>query len=871
MTPMHPILAILALTATLLTANPFFENHCLDCHDSDLKKGGIDLSTLDSSKLDDLKILDLWVKVHDRVRDGEMPPKKKDRPPADALAAFLAPLNETLTATTAAQQAATGRAAIRRLNRFEFENSLRDLLALPGLRIAHTLPADGKAHGFDRLAAALDTSFVHLETYLAAIDTALDAALCPSPEQPPVFKYRYNPLHNLRKNGKECEGDVALAIGNKTGIGLAGMTRDETLYPDWSHHLTDDPPHSTAFGLFRHEDADYRLKLTHLLPVLSGKHKLRLRGYSFGWDGKKVVSTERHGAVTWGIFATGEQFGTVDLPPNAAAEREVTAYLERGKGLSHGTDDWLRLIGSSLENFRDYAHGENANVTGPMSPAPGIAIEWVELEGPIHEQWPPASHVALFGDLPVKLWSPETRTPKPLQQKWERGNPDTFPKDIYGHRNEQQPVVFVESTDPKADAARLLKIFLPKAFRRPVTSAEHAEYLALFAEHFAIGPAFQDALIATYRAALSSPEFMLLREPVGPLDDHSLAVRLAYFLWSGPPDATLTTLADRGQLARPAVLREQVERLLNDPRSARFTENFLGGWLDLRKIGDTQPDRVLYPEFMPWLQEAAVLESHAYFDELVRENLPVTHLVTSDFAMLNEPLARLYGIDGVRGWDIRKVSLPPGSPRGGFLTQASILKTTAAGTTTSPVKRGVFVMEKILGIHPTPPPPAVGSIEPDVRGATTIREQLDKHRASRTCAACHAKIDGYGFALEAFDVVGEHRTRYRAMGYRDENAEKRVNGHTVQYYFGPAVNPSGEMPDGTPFSDVNELRAHLAARPQILATAFATHLATYATGAEISFADRAAIQSIVNATASSGHGFRDLIHAIVQSDLFRRR
>ncbi|MDB4538023.1 DUF1592 domain-containing protein [Akkermansiaceae bacterium] len=515
---------------------------------------------------------------------------------------------------------------------------------------------------------------------------------------------------------------------------------------------------------------------------------------------------------------------------------------------------------------------KNKDVLGPMSPAPGVAVEWVEIEGPLYESWPPPNHRSLFGDLAIKEWSENSGVPKPRQQTWPRGNPESFPKDIYGHRGEKRPVVYVESKQPEADAERLLRQFLRRALRRPVVEGELAGYLGKVAKGLAGGVAFQDAMILAYREILTSPEFMLLREPVGILDDHALATRLSYFLWNSLPDEELGKLADAGKLSDPAFLRSQTERMLKDERSKRFVKNFVGQWLGLRQLNTTQPDRKLYPEFMPWLGEAMQMESEAFFAELLENDLGVTHSVKSDFAMLNEPLAKLYEIEGVRGWDLRRVTLPEGSVRGGFLTQAAVLKTTANGTTTSPVKRGAFVMEKILGIVPTPPPPDVGSIEPDVRGATTVREQLERHRHNTSCAACHAKMDPYGFALESFDVVGEWREKYRVVGGEGAHDQrKKVNGHPIDYHRGLVVDCTGQLPDGRPFDDVNMLRVMLAEDPDRLADAFLSHLATYATGAHISFADRAAVAEILKKTKAGKYGVRSLIHELVQSKLFRQK
>ena len=850
------------------SVHAFFEEHCVECHDSETKKGGLDLTTL---KLDAAGF-ETWVKVHDRVCSGEMPPAKKPRPAAKDLDAAMASLSKELIAADKSREQRDGRSRLRRLNRVEFENTLRDLLALPALKVKDSLPEDGKSHGFDRLAGALDMSFVHMESYLAAVDKALNEALCPFVERPPVFKYRAYLTENNRKDGKECEGSVGLAIGNKTAIGLIGMKRDEKLIADTAHHLTDGEPKANAIGMFRHEDADFRWTMTAIEPVISGWHHLRVSGYSFGWDGKEVVPTERHGALGWGVFAKGEHYGTVDLPPNKPAERDITAWIERGGGMMHGTDDFLRIIAASCENFRDYAFGKNKDVVGPMSPAPGVAVEWVEIEGPLYDTWPPASHRALFGDLPVKEWTKDSGVPKPAQQTWPRGNPHSMPKDIYGERGDKRPVVYVESKEPSKDSERLLRSFLRRPLRRAVTDAEVAEYVAKVTTRLAAGAAFQDAMIAVYREVLTSPDFMLLREPAGRLDDHALASRLSYFLWSTLPDEELAALADKHQLSKSATLRAQTERMLKDKRAERFVENFTGQWLALRELNANQPDKKLYPEFMPWLSEAMLMESRAFFAELLKHDLGVKHFVQSDFAMLNEPLAHLYGIEGVRGWDMRRVAVPAGSVRGGFLTQAAVLKTTANGTTTSPVKRGAFVMDKILGIVPTPPPPDTGAIEPDVRGTTTIRAQLDKHRRNATCAGCHAKMDPYGFALESFDVVGEWRGQYRAMGGagRDED-RKLVNGHRIEYHAGLPVDCTGQLPDGRPFKDANELRTMLAADPERLARAFVGQLVTYATGAEISFADRSAVERIVKDAEGKNYGLRTLLLAVVESELFQSK
>lgn len=868
------VLALLS-AAALPAADPpeakFLAQHCTECHDAEVKKAGLDLAAL-AWKPQDADNFAMWVKVHDRIQAGEMPPAKKARPDAREAAAVTGGLAKRLVAADLAEQKAHGRTPMRRLSRTEFEWSVRDLLEMPALALKEALPEDGRSHGFDRLAHALDFSSIHLEAYLAAVDKALDAALCPLVEPPPTLKFRYRLWDQTRHNGKEAEGWVGRSLQERIAIGLIGLKQDiDTLAAPTPYTVTDSEPFITALGMFRQEDADYRCSLDTIKSFYTGWYKLRASGYSFHWDGKQVQPTERGGALSWGIYSKNIHYGTVGLPPNKAGETELTAWIERGGGMTHGTDDHLRIVLSSCENIRDFARKDDG-LNGPKVPAPGIAVEWVEIEGPIIDQWPPASHRALFGDLPVKEWTKDAGVPLPKQQTWPNGNPWSFPKDPYGERGDKRQKVFVASGAPPADAEKLLLTFARRAFRRPVSPGDVSSYLAIVKTRLDAGAAFQDAMLAAYRGILTAPEFLLLREAPGKLSPHALASRLASFLWSSIPDEALLAAADSGDLAKPDVLRAHTERLLKDPKGQRFVVDFLAQWLSLREINATQPDKKLYPEFTPLLQEAMLMESHAFFAELVKGDLPVTNVVKSDFAMLNEPLARHYGIDGVKGWDIRKVPLPAGSKRGGVLTQAAVLKVTAAGTTTSPVKRGAFVMERILGVHPSPPPADAGAIEPDVRGATTVREQLEKHRRNDTCNSCHQKMDGYGFALESYDVTGEWRAKYRAVGGgKGPEKDRIVNGHHIQYHYELPVDCAGTMPDGRPFADADRLRDLLAGEPERLARAFVSHLVTYATGEQVSFADRAAVDAILAKAKGKGFGIRTLIHETIQSDLFRTK
>ena len=424
----------------------------------------------------------------------------------------------------------------------------------------------------------------------------------------------------------------------------------------------------------------------------------------------------------------------------------------------------------------------------------------------------------------------------------------------------------------------LVASFASRAFRRPQSAAQLAPYREMARKALAKGDSFPEALRTAYRAILCSPRFLTFTEQSGRLDDYALASRLSYALWVSMPDQQLFTLAAGGKLREPSAVAQQVDRMLADAKAARFVRSFTDQWLKLNQIDFTSPDTRQFPAFDPVLQESMLQETRSYIAELIRRDLPVTHLVESDFTFLNGRLARHYLGDIERGrqsgkkdvssvpfdpgWaaklaasplqpggGIQAVKLVPGTPRGGLLAQGAVLKVTADGTVTSPVVRGVFVNERILGEHIPPPPPGVPAIEPDVRGAVTIREQLDKHRNDEACAACHRTIDPPGFALENFDPVGNWRGRYGGGK-------------------GRPVDPSGRTTDGASFAGFAEWKALHAQRGGQLARGFAGQFLTYATGAAMRFSDETVLDAIAKATAPAQHGFRSILKASVQSAIF---
>lgn len=679
---------------------------------------------------------------------------------------------------------------LRRLNRLEYEHTLHDLFDIR-TPLAELLPEDGKLHGFDTVGSALDLSSAHLQNYLEAADLALGAATQKGSRPPSrTDTYRFGEGRNKDHIGRHWHRakDGAVVFFNQ-GLFPA-------ILPD-----TFQAPHN-------------------------GRYRLRLTGYAY-------QSTE---PITFALYvlARGRDShsrlqGFYALPPGEAQQVELVADLVKG--------ETIRLMPQGLR-----APGNLTQVNLAEYSGAGLAIQTLQVEGPLIDRWPSRGHKLLWGDLPVML-------------------PQGGPKTAVGT---------LHSNNPQGDAERLLKTFVPVAFRRTVDEERIRPFVKLAHDELANGASFEQAMRTAYTAVLCSPHFLYLAEPTEKLDAYALASRLSYFLWRSAPDAELLAAAARGDLAKPDGLRQQTERLLCDPKSQRFVSDFLGLWLNLRDIDFTIPDVKLYPEFDPALQHAMVGETEQFFTRILQDNRPITDFLHSDWTMLNERLAKHYGIANVKGPEFREVKLSANSHRGGVLTQASVLKVSANGTTTSPVTRGAWVLERILGEPPPPPPPGVPGVEPDIRGATTIREQLDKHRTLATCAACHKVIDPPGFALESYDVIGGWRDRYRAVFVPGSKGETiRINNRQVA--LGPKVDASGELADGRKFSGSDEFKKLLLAEPDRFTKALVEKLATFATGREIGFSDRPAIAAIVNANAESQRGFRDLLHQLVQSELFRTK
>lgn len=776
----------------------FLEENCLGCHDSASKEGDLDLESL-RLKLHDPDNFHHWEYTFDRVRSGEMPPDEDIESESKNL--FLRTLRKRLAKFDSTRISSEGRVPARRLSRAQYERSVQGLLGID-VPLQDYLPEDSLSSGFDTVSKGQQISDHLMAAYLRTADAALDAAF----------------------------------------LAAANSDDDEAVLLDWTQLRRDERrPNREPEGRPEQEDIvswstsqNFYGRMGATTVPESGRYQIRLL--------VQAVNPPKNGHV-WCSLRSGacsakestlywiDGFEATSTP----TEHQFVARIRQGHKLQ------LRPNDSGLKKAP--VNGGKGTISGPRGfieelGVPGVAIKWIEMK----RITPDVEKIrrALFGDLKVQVVAKPSRA---------RAGDDQA--DV----NRKLEIV---SADPERDLKNRIRAFATRAFRRPVEDDELTPYFEFAANNFRNTESMAEAIRAAYRAILCSSRFLYFEEAPGTLDDHSLASRLSYFLWGTPPDDELRRLAAHGRLHDPNELRRQTDRLLSDPRSDTFVREFTDQWLQLYEIDFTTPDSQLYPEYDDVLHHTLRQESHQFVHDLIDNDLSVTNVVDSDFTYLNSRLARHYKIPWPGGTGLKRVKLDPADGRGGVITHASVLKVTANGTTTSPIIRGVWMLERITGQHVPPPPANVPAVEPDIRGATTIREQLDKHRNLESCAVCHVKIDPPGFALESYDVIGGFRQRYRAAA--SEGKKRWVDGLPV--------DPSYSLTTGESFDDIEGLKKILRSNPQQLARSFASQLVTYATGARPTFADRAKLEQIVGDTKRNDFGVRSLIHEVVQNPMF---
>lgn len=856
-----------------------------------------------------------WVKVHDRVAAGDMPPAEKKRPDSVAVTSFARNLATSLTTVEQGVLRRDGRTTRRRLNRSEYENSLRDLLDVPWLQIRDQLPEDGEAFKFNKNSSALDVSYVHMTRYLEVADYAMRQAIGLQLTRPSTTTKRYYARDERILTKFQPDANVQDGPPDRHKFPVLGAAAQPDVRT-YTAPLTAGPADPVtrereAVGWIASNYPGFGSSWINFQAPVTGRYRLRFNGYSL-WAAAGGHSRK---------FSGGEDRVGVDQPPNwfypnfdaispGRRHEPITIYSKGGPStrrlgafdiapeptVNQLDDVWLvaneYVVTDASRLYRARPTGFTGGFTNPLAQrdgVPAVAFRWMEVEGPLYDEKTTAGYRLMFGDLPVrKLAGGSSGVRIDVVSSLPAGQVRDEFQPLVRYYKEQQisttglaqatvlatVAVEVISTDPQTDAERLLRTFMQRAYRHPVVEGDVQLFLTLIKQRLASGLGFAEAMLAGYTAVLASPKFVYVDEKPGRLDDHSLATRLALFLWNGAPDDALRAHANLGDLHQPEVLRSETDRMLGDPKSRRFVEAFLDYWLEIRRMNETTPASSLYSDYYldDSLTEAALEETRLYFTELLREDLPARYVVDSDFTFVNDRLARHYGMTGVDGVAMRRVALPSGSVRGGVMTQASVLKVTANGTTTSPVLRGKWIMERIVGFDMPPPPAAVPAVEPDIRGAVTIREQLDKHRADESCSVCHRKIDPPGFALESFDVMGAWRENYRAPALdRAPYPGFGKNGWPYTFRLAQPVDATGQMPDGRAFRDVRDFKRFLLMDEVQIARNLIRQLSVFATGAPVHFSNRPEIERIVRATSPRQFGVRSIVHQIIESDLFLKK
>jgi len=817
----------------------FVRQNCLDCHSGDDAESGFNLENATVDLRDSDNFL-LWSNVIDRVSQGEMPPADYDQPTTEDHSEFSLALRTTLVRAAQKRQQEFGRSELRRLSRVEYANSLKDILDLPHLELEESLPPDGLAHGYPKSAKALDFSHVMVAKYLEVADYALWKAL--------ASRATWMPREVVRSELKSVEGTkdavqtLYVQLKHGTGMPLVGTKLDPTLEVHRGNFQKREPgfvkdpkPHFDGIATFMNNSSNHNVVMRQFNVKQSGYYQLRIHGWGLLNDHGKLLPSDRSETVAF-YSPTGRLIGRCDVPPNEPTTSEVTVWLNQGEPIEY------LAISAPNEKFQI---SPNNGPRYTKFKAYGIGLQWFEMDGPLQNlNGLPESHRRLLGDLTLEQTE---KQPNGLEYR-------------------------VVTENPIDEARHLLWQFASRAYRRPVQNSDLVVPMQMVRPRLRRGEPFVDALLAGYRAILTSPEFLLVSEEPGQLDSWALASRLSFFLTNSPPDTELRQSAASGRLLESEELRKQTERLLDHPKSQRFVAHFLDYWLDLRHITLTEPDSNLYPEYNELLAESMVEETLAYFTEMIRENLSAKYVVESDFVTINQRMAELYGIAKVHGSHTRKIPLPQGSIRGGLLTQGSLLKITANGTTTSPVVRGTYMLSRLLGDPPPPPPPSVPAIEPDISGATTIREQLARHRSDSACASCHQKIDPPGFALESFDVMGAWRDHYRAsLDDGERGINMQFNGKRARFKIGLPVDSAGTLPDGSEFEDIKDFRQWLLSQQQQIARNLLEQLIIYSTGSPVGISDQPVVDEMMSSLEETEYGIRSMIHIVVQSDLFRNK
>jgi hypothetical protein len=766
-------------------ARALVDKYCVTCHNQRTKAADL---LLDQAHLDRVvEDAGVWEKVVKKLRAGAMPPTGSPRPEAATMNTFVTWLESTLD-HEAASAPNPGRPAVHRLNRTEYTNAIRDLLALQ-IDGSAFLPADTTGFGFDNVADILSVSPGLLDRYMTAAHKISRMALGDPTIKSGLQVYQI-PYMVLLQDSRMSE---EMPFGSRGGTSIRHMFPVDGEYVVrviMQRSYLDTEPR----GLPTHEDVDFRL------------------------DGERIA---------WLPIGGPESVGPNPYAgaPKEDADKHLVVRIRTTAGLHTITVSFQNRTweaeGIGPSRYPPASFGtQNAKGTSVLNGRAEMGVDQVHVEGPFKGARPEAS--ASRRRLMVC-------TPR-------------------------------DATSEEPCARTILSTLARRAYRRPVTAPEVSSLMKLYTSARADGDDFDAGIQLALERVLVSP-FFIFRTEKDPsqaqsgapyrISDVELASRLSFFLWSSIPDDHLLDLAIAGRLKNPATLEQEVRRMLADPRSKAFTENFFGQWLYLRNVKLHRPDPKAFMDFDENLREAFITETLLFTDSQVREDHGVLDLLTANYTFANERLARHYGIEGVYGPRFRRVTLPD-ARRSGILGQGSLLTVTSMSTRTSPVKRGAWLLEHLLGTPPPPPPanvPPLPESKDGQRIPTSMRERMEQHRRNPVCASCHSKMDPLGFALENFDGIGQWRDR-------DGTA---------------TIDPSGTLPDGSKFSGPADFKQALLTRPEALVNNVITKLMTYAMGRGVEPYDMPAVRKIRHDAAASGYRWSSLILGVVESMPFQMR
>ncbi len=825
---------------------PYLTKYCFQCHGAEQQKADLRLDQLDPDMIHGSDT-DMWQEVLDLTNVSEMPPQEVKQPSNEERQAMVDALTAALRKAMESKRSTGGRNVLRRMTAYEYNNTLRDLLQLD-LRYAIDLPPEGVAkEGFKNNSGVLGTSALHIEYFERIARSALERIILVPDQQPKPYFVRVEPEAAF----KQVPASDAKNKRNKNKA--VGFTFKKG--PDFS------PGTSVKPGLFRLEHGSASSDGI----ILAGNRPSDRVGNVFAEE-KKIGGSKGAGRSGWQPEFRIELY---EVPHEAPVQVRIrcSAIL----GANHSFPRLSFELGSFRgANVSDQKEAANIEVRSTEMKTYEFVVQGANFPFQSNKPGRP-SYFRIFNDYRRGTSRLSYEELPKLKIDWVEltcNHFETWPS------SQRQAILFdsKNQSDETVYAGEVIGKFMERAYRRPVTDSEVDRKLALFQKLREREPSFEHTIVSTLTAVLCSPNFLLLSEPESTkvsqgiglekrrIDDYELASRLSYFLWSSMPDETLFDLAKQKKLHQKETLIAQTRRMLADPKSKAFSQNFAAQWLDLAGIRRL----AVNPEFFKFDERTKDLfeeETTRFLNHVLTANLSIQNFIDSDFVMVNDRLARFYGLPAVDGDAFVPVKLPAKSERGGLVAQAGFLKLTSTDFATSPIHRGSWILKNLYNERIEPPADVLIN-EPDIRGTTTVREAILKHQQLESCSRCHSKIDPLGFALEYYDPVGRKRNEYRHV--KELPAEQKGTTFTKKLEFNKVpIDASMKLPSGREVRDLPTLKAALMSDSELILKGIIGKLISYAHGREVTRADRSYIDSVFDSIAGDDFSLRVAIHAIV--------